>query len=296
MLHAERRICTTDAAGVRSSGHGRRARDARLPNLPFISSQSPYFELFRPTGAARRAKAARRRRGRRDLRLGPAADLHARGDRPGRSPMRCSSGIYDARATPFWASIARGDGVYQVYFSNDRVLHLRLGYRSLTLFDHLVHLAELTTLAGVGVRGRAVRHGGLHAHRPRAPARRPRAAARDPRELLPQAVPRVRARGRHPGADAGARDPRLLRGSAAQPCRPKPRARPPSRSASSRSPTRLWRRSTEDIAPGSDDVMVSISQVIDQDVNIFDGAQLAATSERDLFASGVLPPVKNASP
>ena len=35
--------------------------------------------------------------------------------------------------------------------------------------------------------------------------------------------------------------------------------------------------------------MVWISQVIDQDVNIFDGPSLVATSERDLFASGLLP-------
>jgi nitrogen fixation/metabolism regulation signal transduction histidine kinase len=35
--------------------------------------------------------------------------------------------------------------------------------------------------------------------------------------------------------------------------------------------------------------MVWISQVIDQDVNIFEGPSLVATSERDLFASGLLP-------
>ncbi len=35
--------------------------------------------------------------------------------------------------------------------------------------------------------------------------------------------------------------------------------------------------------------MVWISQVIDQDVNIFAGSKLVATSERDLFSSGLLP-------
>jgi len=45
---------------------------------------------------------------------------------------------------------------------------------------------------------------------------------------------------------------------------------------------------TEGLAPASDDVMIWISQVIDQDVNIFEGAQLVATSKRDLFASGLL--------
>ena len=35
--------------------------------------------------------------------------------------------------------------------------------------------------------------------------------------------------------------------------------------------------------------MVWISQLIDQDVNVFYGPELVATSERDLFASGLLP-------
>ena len=41
--------------------------------------------------------------------------------------------------------------------------------------------------------------------------------------------------------------------------------------------------------PFTDDALVQISQVIGQDVNIFDGPQLVATSERDLYASGLLP-------
>ena len=38
----------------------------------------------------------------------------------------------------------------------------------------------------------------------------------------------------------------------------------------------------------TDDMMVWISQVIDQDVNLFDRSQLVATSQRDLFDSGLL--------
>jgi two-component system nitrogen regulation sensor histidine kinase NtrY len=38
-----------------------------------------------------------------------------------------------------------------------------------------------------------------------------------------------------------------------------------------------------------DNLMVLVSRLIDQDVNIFDGPQLVATSERDLFASDLLP-------
>jgi two-component system nitrogen regulation sensor histidine kinase NtrY len=39
----------------------------------------------------------------------------------------------------------------------------------------------------------------------------------------------------------------------------------------------------------SDDVLVWISQVINQDVNLYDGSRLRATSQRDLFDSGLLP-------
>jgi nitrogen fixation/metabolism regulation signal transduction histidine kinase len=39
----------------------------------------------------------------------------------------------------------------------------------------------------------------------------------------------------------------------------------------------------------TDDVMVWIRQVVDQDVNLFDGPTLHATSQRDLFDSGLLP-------
>ena len=38
-----------------------------------------------------------------------------------------------------------------------------------------------------------------------------------------------------------------------------------------------------------DDALVWISRLINQDVNVYDGPQLLATSERDLFASGQLP-------
>jgi signal transduction histidine kinase len=41
--------------------------------------------------------------------------------------------------------------------------------------------------------------------------------------------------------------------------------------------------------PFSDDVMVYVGQVLHQDVNLFEGPELLATSQRDLYASGLLP-------
>jgi two-component system, NtrC family, nitrogen regulation sensor histidine kinase NtrY len=51
----------------------------------------------------------------------------------------------------------------------------------------------------------------------------------------------------------------------------------------------LVRITADGVARLTDDDMVWISQVIDQDLNIYDGPRLVATSERDLFASGLLP-------
>ena len=56
--------------------------------------------------------------------------------------------IYDPEREPFWTIARRSEGRYHVYFSNDRVFIYAIGYRALTVFDHLVHLAELTTLSG----------------------------------------------------------------------------------------------------------------------------------------------------
>ena len=39
----------------------------------------------------------------------------------------------------------------------------------------------------------------------------------------------------------------------------------------------------------TDEMMVLIRQVVDQDVNVFEGSELRATSQRDLFGSGLLP-------
>ena len=43
------------------------------------------------------------------------------------------------------------------------------------------------------------------------------------------------------------------------------------------------------LVPLSDDLMVWIRQLIDQDVNLFEGSELVATSQRDLYNSGLLP-------
>jgi signal transduction histidine kinase len=285
MLHAERSIC--DSGRVVGTIVVHVMFDYR--SLPFISSQSPYYELFRPTESRAPGEGT------------PGSDvevaIYGWGLHPiytsGRTAWSITDAlfdrIYDAARTPFWARIPRGDEVYEVYFSNDRFFIYALGYPTLTVFDHLVHLAELTTLAGVAFV--LVLFGtNLFTRVARERPRVGRALLREIRAsfyrklfvafVLAAVVPvlilafvirayfadLLRDAVRSDAARTAAVAQRVIQESDA-----------------------LWRRNSEEIAPGSDDVMVSISQIIDQDVNIFDGAELLATSERDLFSSGFLP-------
>jgi signal transduction histidine kinase len=286
MLHAERSICDQNKNPV-----GTIVVHVMLDyrNLLFISSQSPYFELFRPTEARAPGEGT------------PGNDVDVAIYGWGLHPIYTSGQtawpiddalfqrIYDKSRTPFWARIARSDGDFQVYFSNDRFFIYAIGYPALTLFDHLVHLAELTTFAGVAfvvvLIGTAL-FTRVSRERPRVG----RALLREIRAsfyrklffafVLAAVVPvltlafvirvyfadLLRDAVRAEAARTAAVAQRVIQES-----------------------DELGRRNNEEISPGSDDVLVSISQVIEQDVNIFDGAELLATSERDLFSSGFLP-------
>ena len=55
--------------------------------------------------------------------------------------------LYASRQ-PFWAEVEAAGSRHRVYFSNDRYQIFAIGYPVLTVFDHFVHLAELTTFGG----------------------------------------------------------------------------------------------------------------------------------------------------
>ena len=174
-----------------------------------------------------------------------------------------------------------------VYLTNDRQFIYAIGYTVPGVFEHLVRLAELTTLAAVGyvlvLFGNAV-----FARIARARPQSGRALLREIRAsfyrklfiafVLASIVPvltlvlvirvyferllltGIQEEASRTAAVAG----RVIEESDA-----------------------LVRR--EGVMPFGDDVMVWISQLINQDVNVFDGPELYATSERDLFESGLLP-------
>ena len=146
MLHAERSICQGTGLATRILGSIVVHIVPDYRTLPFITSQSPYFEVFRSQGGAPAEGTT-----------GSDVDIAIYGW--GLTPLYASgtaawpitdalfARLYASR-DPFWTDIDQGNGRWHVFFSNDRNGIYALGYPALTLFDRFVHLAELTTLAG----------------------------------------------------------------------------------------------------------------------------------------------------
>jgi signal transduction histidine kinase len=288
MLHAERRICTTDATGVRM------VQGAIILHvlfeyeaLPFMTSQDPYFEVVRAADTSKKEGTA-----------GGSVEVAIYGW--SLQPVYTSSrsawpitdelfaSLYGSRE-PFWAEAEAGGARHQVYFSNDRERIFAIGYPVLTLFDHAVHLAELTTFGGAAF-GIVLIGTALFTRIARQRPRVGRALLREIRAsfyrklflafvlaaIIPVLILALVIRAYFANLLQGDVEAEATRTAAI------------AQRVIQDLDTGL-RRSSEVTATLSDDWMVWISQVIDQDVNVFRGAQLVATSERALFASGVLP-------
>ena len=174
-----------------------------------------------------------------------------------------------------------------VYFVNDRQFIYALGYATADVFDHFVRLAELTTLAAVGyvvvLIGTAI-FSRVARQRPqtgRALLREIRASfyrklflAFVLASIVPVLTLALVIRTYFAGLLLSD-----IQGEAARTAAVAQRVVEESNA--------LVRRGG--VTPCNDDVVVFISQLINQDVNVFNGAELAATSQRDLFASGLLP-------
>jgi signal transduction histidine kinase len=293
MLHSERNICEGEGQNRRTLGAIVVHAMLDYRTLSFITSQSPYFEVFRTQGGAPPEGMT-----------GSDVDVVIYGW--GLTPLYASGGtawpisdalfqrIYHTR-DPFWTVVNRGDVRWHVLFANDRNAIYGLGYPALTTFDRFVHLAELTTLAGAMFVIVLM----ITAFFTRIARERPRVGRALLREIrasfyrklflafvLASIIPvltlalvirtyfagLLRANVEAEAARSATVAQRVIEESAAL-----------QRIGSDPSP-----QTSDD-----DDVMIWISQVIDQDVNVFAGADgggsLLATSEGDLFASGLLP-------
>jgi signal transduction histidine kinase len=285
MLHAQRSVCG-DHGAILGAIIVHVVFDYRT--LPFITSQSPYYEALRGSG------------GTSSLEGQPAGEVDVVVYGWGLRPIYTSGGtawplddttferIYRSR-TSFWTELEKDGTTFNVYISNDRNGIYALGYPIPDLFEHLVRLAELTTLAGAGYVLVLICNA-IFTTLGREQPRTGRALLREIRasfyrklflafvlaSIIPVLTLALVIRTYFASL--------LYEGIAGEAARIAAVAQRVIGESDA-----LLRRGAETIAPFSDDVMVWISQVINQDVNIFYGPELFATSERDLFASGLLP-------
>ena len=296
MLHAERGLCDVDPDGtVSPAGAVVVVAQVDYESLPFISSPNPYVELFEG-GAAPLLPGA------------PGHDvelviygwgLHPTfvSNRTGwaidealfqRIYVGDGSGELNASRTPFWERLAKGSTfhkdsrLYDVLITNDRAGIYALGYPIHTPFDHVLHLSEIAilviaafALVLVVVMVSSLVFPMLRRHL----AFRARFALKLQLWFLGVATaPVLVVAGLIQGYFGGQLRADVEAGAA--------RTAAIAQSVIVASvPRAIDGLST----PFTDDALVQISQVIGQDVNIFDGPQLVATSERDLYASGLLP-------
>ena len=281
ILHAGRAICDANGRPV-----GSIVTHAMLDyaNLPFILSQSPYVALMRPVDPLRGEDISGR-----DIEFA----FYGWSRRPLYASAVTAWALDDATfqrmeqaRTPVWARLQRGDVNYDVYLLNDRGGIYALGFPVASGLDHLVSLAEITVLAWGAQLLLLTATALLSAFSLRVTTAR--ALLREIRTsfyrklllafILATVIPVVALAlaTRTYVADQ-------MRTNVEQDA---------VRMASAA------RRVVEDlVAPRAaqqgadvdDNLMVWVSRLIDQDVNIFAGSRLLATSERNLFASGLLP-------
>ena len=283
-LHAQRSICVDGRPVAALVVHV--VFDYRA--LPFISASSAYFDVFSESPVAHSLE-------------GPAAGdidlavygwglttIYTSGTDAWRLDPETFARVYRSR-DPFWTVLEKGGRPYNVYFANNRQFIYALGYRIPGLFDHLVRLAELTTFAalayvialiGAAAFGRIAR---LRTASGRSLLREIRASfyrklflAFVLASIVPVLTLALVIRTYFAGLLMSD-----IQGEASRTAAVAQRVIEESDA--------IARRGDGGVAPFGDDVMVWISQLIDQDVNVFYGPEIFATSERDLFASGLLP-------
>jgi signal transduction histidine kinase len=188
---------------------------------------------------------------------------------------------------PFWTLMSDGERNYSTYILNDRVGIYVIGFPVITRTDHLINLAELATLVGLtyttilllawlvsALSGRTASSGRAVLREIRASFYRKLFLAFLAASVLPVMVLAVATRTFFElQIQSSVRSDAVRVASVAQRVVEEYVA--------------LQER--EFGAEPDDNIMVWLSRAIDQDVNIYSGPLLFATSERDLFDSGLLP-------
>ncbi|MFI5177029.1 MAG: ATP-binding protein [Vicinamibacterales bacterium] len=282
LLHAERALC--DRAGrMLGAVVVHVAPDYRA--LPFVSSANPYSDVLGLTDAGSPGPRIA------DLQVVVYGwSLHPV-FASGRVAWPIAADLADRLTRTresFWTTLPAGDRVYRVRFGSDRGHIYALGYPMSTLFEHATRLSEAAALVA------AIFMAFLLGATAYAPFRRGRDVAL---RALFREIRTSFYRKLFLFFVLAAVGPVLLLALAFESyMTAKFRADVESEASSV---VTVARRVFEELAAAaprpdqsqgpSDDAMVWIGQVIAQDVNLFDGPRLVATSQRDLFDSGLLP-------
>jgi nitrogen fixation/metabolism regulation signal transduction histidine kinase len=262
--------------------------------LPFISSRSPYLESLRPE---------------RDTRHNPGSDVEFVVYGWSRAPLYVSgtevwplsNTVFDrmvASREPLWETVRRDNETFRVYFFNDRGGIYALGYPVITAFGHLVNLAELVTLVFAVflllIAGATL----LNAVTSATPASG-RALLREVRSsfyrklflafvavaVVPVLILAVAAHTYFAGQFQ-----REIEETAVDTATVAQRLVEDYVTVAQRLATDAGLPQSGPVADLPDDqIMVLVGRAIDQAVHFFSGNRLQATSERDLFESGLLP-------
>lgn len=185
-----------------------------------------------------------------------------------------------ASRTPFWARLTRGQDPYDVFIFSDRGAIHALGLPVASWLTHVMAVAEALVLCGAGVMLAGVLFAVARWRRISARRLWRAAAASYYRRLLVALV----AAAIVPVVGLAL----LFRASVAAQTRAS-LEQEAVRTASAAE------RAIADLAPAldgavDDDLLVWVSRLVGADVNVYEDAQLLATSGRTLFASGLLPP------
>jgi signal transduction histidine kinase len=288
LLHADRGVCVPAGDGSQTMvGSVIMHVQLDYSNLSFISSQSPYVALLRAEDEPAAEQAPRER-----LEFAVYGWSRRVLYMSGADAWPLSEEVFSqvlASRDPFWARVSRGETDYDVYFLNDRGAIYALGYPRTSTLGHLVNLAELAALTAATM-VLLLAAGGLYGM---IAARMPasgRALLREVRAsfyrklfiafviaaVLPVLALAFVSREYIFNLINADVESEATRTAA-------------SASRVVEDVGTLEARGGSNLEVVDDNLVVWLSRIIAQDVNIFDGAGLLASSERNLFASGLLP-------
>jgi signal transduction histidine kinase len=283
MLHAQRGVC--DATGSLLGAVVVHVASTDYASLPFVSSPNPYSDVL----AAADATPAQPRLP--DL----VVAVYGWGFEPiftsGPVPWPMGQAVFDRlyqSGTPYWGDYVADGRRYHVYFAQNRVGVYALGYPEPSWLEHATRVAELvalTALLFILCQAAALLYAPL-IRQPKPPLRILLHEIRSSfyRKLflafVAVAVAPVLVAALAFGGYLTARFRADVENEAASTVTTARRVFEELTAASGRG---------AEAQTATDDVMVWIRQVIEQDVNLYSGSELSATSQRDLFDSGLLP-------